>query len=92
MATNSTRKPATNSGSASNSQRGPRIGSLTTISSVGRELRRVYKLSRLGKLETADLSRYANVLMIMVNVLRDSDLEKRIQQLEATNNAQHQQP
>ena len=79
-----------NGGTTSNSGRAPRIGHLTKVSDISRELRRIYRASRCGELETCDLSRLTNCLQVMVNVLRDSDLEKRIQQLEATNNANRQ--
>ena len=91
MKSNSAPKSAANGGTASTSERAPRIGHLTKVSDISRELRRIYRASRCGQLDTTDLSRFTNCLQVMVNVLRDSDLEKRIQQLEAANNA-HQQP
>ena len=90
MATNSASKLAKISGTAGDSGRAPRISHLSKISDISRELRRIYRLSRTGELPTQDLSRYANVLMIMTHILRDDDLELRLELLEQAQNAQRQ--
>ena len=60
----------------------PRIGALRTPSDCRRELARVYKLGRKGEIETAHMTRFANVLQIMVGMIRDTELEERLQRLE----------
>ncbi len=56
---------------------------LQDIADVKRELARIYRESRSGKMLTADLGRFANVLAILARVMSDSDLESRILALEA---------
>lgn len=88
MSANCTTKPATNSSGTGVSPRAPRIGSLTKVSDVSRELRRIYRLSRCGALDTVDLGRLANTLQILVSILKTSDLESRIEALEKVSHAQ----
>jgi hypothetical protein len=60
----------------------PRIAPLNSALDCRRELARVYRMARRGELETHDLTRYAHTLQIMVGMIRDSDMEKRISVLE----------
>lgn len=60
----------------------PRIGALRTPSDCRSELARVYKLGRKGEIDTAHMTRFANVLQIMVGMIRDTELEERISRLE----------
>jgi len=60
----------------------PRIGVLRTPSDCRRELARVYKLGRKGEIDTAHMTRFANVLQIMVGMIRDTELEERLSRLE----------
>ena len=60
----------------------PRIGALRTPSDCRRELARVYKLGRKGEMDTQSMSRFANVLQIMVGMIRDTELEERLGRLE----------
>jgi hypothetical protein len=43
---------------------------------------RVYRLGRSKEIETQDMSRYINALQVIVNVIRDTDLEERLKKLE----------
>ncbi len=63
-------------------KRSPRIGRLDTIEDIEVELRKVYRAARSGKLETQHATRLASILHQMVNIRRDTDLEKRIGELE----------
>jgi len=60
----------------------PNVSRLDSVISCRREIARVYKEGRKGKIETQDMTRFVSVLQTLVNVLRDSDLEKRIEALE----------
>jgi hypothetical protein len=90
MATNGTTKTPVSGGSTGASTRGPRVGRLNRVADVARELRRIYRLSRSGELDTVDLGRLANTLQILVGILKTSDLEERIEALEQMNNGQQQ--
>jgi len=50
---------------------------------VSHELAKLYREARAGKIETADASRLANMLSILSRILSDSELEARIEALEA---------
>jgi hypothetical protein len=56
---------------------------LDTVDRVRRELVRLYRDGRDGRRDTQDVSRLANVLMIVVRCLEGADLEKRLAVLEA---------
>ena len=56
---------------------------LNTIAEVKAEIVKLYRSSRNDGLETQDLTRYVSVLHILVNIMRDSDLEARIEALES---------
>lgn len=55
-----------------------------------RECRRIYRLTRSGAIATQDMSRFVNVLHIMVSIMRDSNLEARLTKLEKTYDARQQ--
>ncbi|MDP1680966.1 MAG: hypothetical protein Q8L39_04240 [Burkholderiales bacterium] len=55
---------------------------LKTISDISRELSKVYREARNGRLDTADLGRYANALAILSRITLDADLETRVAALE----------
>lgn len=60
----------------------PRIGPLVTPGDVRAEMARVYRLGRTKEIETQDMSRFINALQVIVNVIRDTDLEERLKNLE----------
>ena len=60
--------------------------SLNTAFDVRKELQRVYTDARRGDLPTQDAGRLANILNIIRQTIETSDLEARIEQLEASNN------
>lgn len=62
------------------------VGPLETAIDCRRELARVYRSARKGDIVPQDASRYANILQIMVGMIRDSDLEARIEALEGRAN------
>lgn len=47
-----------------------------------RELARVYRRARRGEITTQDMGRFANLLQIMVGMIRDTDIEARVAELE----------
>lgn len=65
-------------------EKGKRIGPLTDVTSVQRELRRVYRASRRGEVETLDLSRFVAALREMRSGLVAETFEARIAALEET--------
>lgn len=58
---------------------------LTTAGDVRRELGRIYREGKSGTREVGDVSRLANVLMILGRLIESSDLEMRIKLLEDKN-------
>ena len=56
---------------------------LASAGDVARELARLYRQARAGQMEVQDASRLANILQILARVLETSDLEARIEALEA---------
>jgi hypothetical protein len=56
---------------------------LTSVRDVSAELAKLYREARAGKVEVADASRLANILSIVARILSDSELEARIEALEA---------
>ena len=55
---------------------------LKTLDDVKRELARVYREARNGKIETQDLGRFSNCLAILARIVEGSDLENRLAKLE----------
>lgn len=61
----------------------PRVRSrLTTIREVRREMAKVYAEARAGELRTDVATRLVYMLTQISNLIRDSELEQRVQQLE----------
>jgi hypothetical protein len=61
-------------------RRGPELASLTD---VRREMSKVYRQAKSGRIRTEDASRYTFMLASIGKVLEVCDLEKRLEQLEA---------
>lgn len=55
---------------------------LTNATEVSRELAKLYREARSGRIDVADASRLANMLSILSRILSDSELEARIEALE----------
>lgn len=55
---------------------------LTNATEVGRELAKLYREARSGRIKVEDASRLANMLSILARILSDSELEQRIEILE----------
>jgi len=56
---------------------------LKSVQDVSRELARIYRESRSGMIPVEHASKYANVLSIIGRIIADSDLDERIERLEA---------
>lgn len=56
---------------------------LRTVSDVSAEVAKLYREARAGKVGTQDASRLANMLAIVARLLTESDLERRLEALEA---------
>lgn len=56
---------------------------LDSIADIQNEIKRLYRHARNGGMQTQDMTRYTSVLHTLVNIMRDSDLESRIQALES---------
>ena len=55
---------------------------LATATDVSRELAKLYREARSGRIDVSDASRLANMLSILARILSDSELEVRIEALE----------
>lgn len=66
----------------------PPVGQLNSITKVRKELSKIYKETRQGGLGPQTATRLASILMNIACLIRDSDLETRISNLEK--NIQHQ--
>jgi hypothetical protein len=55
---------------------------LDTMARVRRELARVYREARAGRLDVADASKLANILQIMGRMIETSEVEARLDALE----------
>ena len=64
-----------------------RIGHLDTVGGIVTELGRVYRQARRGELDLGDTTRLAFVLREIRCALEVSDIERRIEALEADNPA-----
>jgi hypothetical protein len=60
----------------------PLVGKLDSLRGVRRELTKVYRDMRQGKLDTQDGTRLAFVLNVIAKLIETSDLEARIEALE----------
>ena len=63
-----------------------RIPPLKTAIDCRRELARVYRQARRGEISTQDMGRFANLLQVMVGVIRDTDIESKVAELESARN------
>ena len=63
-------------------KRNKRVGPLNTALECRRELAKVYREARRGDIETTDAGRFANILSLLINAIRDTDLEDRVRRLE----------
>jgi hypothetical protein len=61
----------------------PRVSRLDSMPRVRREMVRVYRETRLGRLATQDATRLVNILFLIGRVLEGGELEERIRALEA---------
>jgi len=60
----------------------PPVGKLDTILRVRREMAKLYKEARQGKLETQEATRFCFILKSNAQLIESSDLEQRIEVLE----------
>lgn len=58
------------------------VGKLTTQSQIRRELVRLYRDCRTGRVETSDGSRLAFMLNLLAKMIEASDIERRIAAVE----------
>ena len=63
----------------------PRIGPLNSVGGVVTELGRIYRLARRSELDMADAKALTYVLREIRCALEASDIERRIEALEASN-------
>lgn len=56
---------------------------LSTAEDVTRELSRLYREGKAGQRDVGDVSKLANVLALLARLIETSDLEKRLERLEA---------
>ncbi len=68
-------------------QKKPRIGALDTVGGVVTELGRIYRLARRSELDMADAKALTYVLREIRCALEASDIERRLEALEASNPA-----
>jgi hypothetical protein len=62
-----------------------RLGRMDTASGVLREMTKVYRDARRGKLPLADACRYTYILQAIGKLFETTELEKRMQAIEARN-------
>tara|TARA_B100000405_G_scaffold302449_1_gene265777 strand:+ start:974 stop:1258 length:285 start_codon:yes stop_codon:yes gene_type:complete len=55
---------------------------LKTVGDVSREMAKLYREARNGKIDVSDASKLANMLSILSRILETSDLERRVEKLE----------
>jgi hypothetical protein len=60
-----------------------RIARLDSVGAVASELGRVYRQTRHGEIPAQDATRYASILTAVRQCLESSEVERRIQELEA---------
>ena len=59
-----------------------RIGNLATSSDIIREIKRVYREGRNDEIDTVNMSRFANVLKMLIDIKESQDIEHRLEVLE----------
>src|SRR5919202_1665066 len=60
----------------------PRVSRLRTVEEVHLEASRLFKAARHGKIECADANRLVPILNLILSILGQSDLEKKVAELE----------
>ena len=55
---------------------------LASATDISREMAKLYREARSGRIDVSDASRLANMLSILARILSDSELEARIEALE----------
>lgn len=60
----------------------PFVGRLNTVSGIRREICRLYREARTGKLAAADASRLGNLLFLAGRLVQGQELEARVAALE----------
>lgn len=55
---------------------------LETITDARKEMSKLYREARSGKLDISDASKLTNILMLIGRMIESSDLEKRVAALE----------
>jgi hypothetical protein len=60
---------------------------LKTLGDIQNELSRLYRQARGGQVEPADAGKFCYLLQILAKITTDSDLEKRLDALEATHDS-----
>lgn len=66
----------------SNSKRRIRVR-LDTVADARREVAKLYRMAREGEIEISDASKLANILALIARMVEGSDLEARLEALEA---------
>lgn len=56
---------------------------LDTVSDARREVAKLYRMAREGEIEISDASKLANILALLARMVEGSDLEARLEALEA---------
>jgi len=65
-----------------NSKRRIRVR-LDTVADARREVAKLYRMAREGEIEISDASKLANILALIARMVEGSDLEARLEALEA---------
>jgi hypothetical protein len=55
---------------------------LDTVTDARKEMSKLYREARAGKIDIADASKLANILMLIGRMIEGSDFEKRLEALE----------
>jgi hypothetical protein len=63
-------------------RRGPYVGRLDSVAAVRREVVRLYKRAVSGELPAADASRLGSLLALAAQLIRDHELERRLERVE----------
>ncbi|MCG7493293.1 hypothetical protein [Thalassobius sp. Cn5-15] len=56
---------------------------LDTVTDARKEMSKLYREARAGKIDIADASKLANILMLIGRMIEGSDFERRLEALEA---------
>lgn len=57
---------------------------LETLRDLKKEYKRIYVQARTGKIPLADATRFAYLISCMARLINESEIEKRVEQLEAS--------